>query len=186
MLAPFHRGLQERVAGIGPVNAQVTADTQLSLRRLDVLRHGRQGRPGDRRRQVALQADLVHVGLNEQLVIRSPVREVASAATFGLDHSVLIKEGAGHSRMAFGASNELTGRRKPRILLNDVVHIVAVGALDQPLFNLVVKGHGELRLDVVVALKAKLGLLQFEKMFRCAWRMDSVAADAAHIATAVG
>jgi len=66
------------------------------------------------------------------------------------------------------------------------VRIVTVGALDQSLFNLVARGHGELWLDVVVTLKAKLGLLQFEQMLRCARRMDGVAADAAHIAPTMG
>ena len=63
---------------------------------------------------------------------------------------------------------------------------MAVGALDQSFFNLVARGHGELWLDVVVALEAELGLLQFEQMFLCAWRMDGVAADATHIAPAMG
>lgn len=55
-----------------------------------------------------------------------------------------------------------------------------------PLFNSVVKGHGELRLDFVVAVKAKLGLLNLKQMFRRAGRMNGVAADVAHIAPIMG
>jgi len=186
MRARSLRGVQEPVAGIGPVNARVTTDTRRALRRLNVLRHGRQARPGVHRREVALQAELVHIGLNQQLVIRSPVREMASAASFSRDCSVLMNEGSGLRRVAFGAHYELPSGRGRCILPYGAVRIVAVCAIDHPLFNLVVKGHGELWLDVVVALKAKLGLLQFEQMFWCAGCMDSVAADAAHIAPAVG
>jgi len=66
------------------------------------------------------------------------------------------------------------------------VRIVAVGAVNQTLLNLVVKGHGELRLDFAVALKAKLRLLHLKQMFRRGGRVNGVAADAAHIAPAVG
>lgn len=65
------------------------------------------------------------------------------------------------------------------------MRIVAVCALNQPLFHLVMKGHGELWLDVAVALEAELGLLHLEQMLRRAGSMDGVAADAAHITLAV-
>jgi hypothetical protein len=64
---------------------------------------------------VALQADYVHIGLNQQMGIRSSVREVASTATFGLNRSVLINEGTGCCRVAFSANHELPFRRRQRI-----------------------------------------------------------------------
>lgn len=66
------------------------------------------------------------------------------------------------------------------------MHIVAVGALNQPLFNLVVKGHGELWLDIAVALETKSGLRRFERLLRRAGSMDDMASHAAHIALAMG
>ena len=168
------------------MNARVTTDTWLALRRLDVLWHSSQGRCGVERRQVALQADCVHIGLNQQIVIRSSVREVAGTTTFSKDCRVLINEGTGCCGMAFGANHELPSSRRKRILAKDAMHIVAVCAVDQTLFYLVVRGHGELRLDVSVALEAELGLLHLEQMLRRAGSMDGVAADAAYIALAVG
>ena len=66
------------------------------------------------------------------------------------------------------------------------MHIVAVGARNQPLFNLVVKGHGELCLDIAVALETKSGLRHFERLLRRAGSMDDMASHAAHIALAMG
>jgi hypothetical protein len=69
------------------------------------------------------------------------------------------------------------------------VRIVAVGTLDQSLVHLVMEGHGELRLDLHVALEAKLGLSRLQHMIRGWTRlgtcMNAVAAQAAHIALAV-
>jgi hypothetical protein len=97
------------------MNACVTVDTRLAVSRLDVLRHGRQARCGVRRRQVTLQANCIHIGLNQQMGIRPSVREVASTATLGLDHSVLINEGTGCCRVAFSANHELPSGRPQRI-----------------------------------------------------------------------
>jgi len=88
--------------------------------------------------------------------------------------------------MAFSANHELPSSRRKRILSKDAVHIVAICAIDQTLFYLVARGHGELRFDVAVALEAELGLLHLEQMLRRAGSMDGVAADAAYIALAVG
>lgn len=63
---------------------------------------------------------------------------------------------------------------------------MAVSARNQPLFNLVVKGHGELRFDIAVALETKSGLRHFEQLLRRAGSMDDMAAGAAHIALAMG
>lgn len=96
------------------MNARVTTDTRRALRRQDVRRLGRPARCRVRRWQVALQTDRVHIGFNQQMGIRSSVREVASTATFGLDRSVLVNEGTGCSHVAFSANHELPSRRRQR------------------------------------------------------------------------
>ena len=186
MLTTSTRGFQEYVTGVGAMNTRVAADARRTLLRLGVLRHGRPAVCGVRRRQMALQTNLVHVGLNQQLVVRSTVREVAESATRGFDCRVFINKGDGCRRVAFGTHDELPGGSAQRVFFYGTVRIVAVGAINYALFNSVVKGHGELRLDFVVALKAKLRLLQLKQMFRRAGRMNGVAADAAHIAPAMG
>lgn len=110
------RGLQEHVAGVRAVNTRMTADTRLALCRLNVLRHGMHACPWVRWWEVAQQADFVYICLNQQLVIGSPMGEVASAASFGRDRSVLINEGSGRRHVAFGAHYELPGGRGRRIL----------------------------------------------------------------------
>jgi hypothetical protein len=91
---------------------------------------------------------------------------MAGSASFGLDRSVLIDKGSGGQRVAFGARHKLPCGRRQRILSQGAVRIVAVCALHHSLLNLVVEGHGELRLYVAVALKAELGLLHLEQMLR--------------------
>lgn len=178
-------GPQENLADVGTMNARVASDTRRALRREDVCRHVRHTRCGVWRWQVTLQADCVYIRLNQQLGIRPPVREVAADATFSLNRSVLIDEGSGHQQVAFGAHDELPSSRRQRILAKSAVRIVAVCTFDQPLFNLVMGGHGELRLDVAVALEAELGLLHLEQMLRRAGCMDDVATRAAHTALPV-
>lgn len=116
MRARHLRRAQERIAGVGAVDARVTANARLTLRRLDVSRHGTLARCGVRRRQVAMLANCIHIGLNQHFGIRSSVREVASAATLGCDRSVLINEGSGRRRVAFGAHPKLPFGRGQRIL----------------------------------------------------------------------
>jgi len=109
MLANSTRVFHEHVTGIGAMNARVATQTRLALRRLCVLWYSRQASCGIRRGQVALQADLVHIGLNQQLVIRPPMREVAESATCSLDGRVDIDEGTGRRRVTFSTHDELPG-----------------------------------------------------------------------------
>lgn len=168
------------------MNACVATGTRLTPRRLDVLRHGRYGRCGVRRREVAVQADRVHTCLEQKLWIRPPMREVAGSATFSFDRGVFIDKGSRGRNMAFGANNELPRRRRRRIFSRGAVRIMAVCAVDQPLFNLVVNGSGELRLHLAVTLEAKLWLLHFEQLPGRMRGVDTVAVDAAHISLAMG
>jgi hypothetical protein len=64
------------------------------------------------------------------------------------------------------------------------VRVVTIGALNKSLIHFVVEGHGELRLDIGVALVAKLRLRRFEQVLYPAV-VNIVAADAAHIAPGV-
>ncbi len=186
MIARPRRGFQERAARVGAVNVQVTTDTRLALRRLNVLRHGRQTCCGPLRRQVAMQTDRVHSDFSQHLGIGPPVRKVAGGAAFGLDRGVLVNEGTGRRRMAFGADRELARGRPKSFLSNSTMRIVAIRAVDQPLCNLVAKGHGELRLHAIVTLVAELRLRHLEQMLRLARGVDVMAADAAHVAFGVG
>ena len=133
-----------------------------------------------------MQADRVHIGFSQQLRVRAPVREVAGIATFGLDHGVLIQERACRCGVTFGADRELPGGRPKCVLSGGAVRLVTVCAINQPLIDFVVKGHGELRLHIAVALEAELGFSHFEQMPRRTRGMDPVATDAAHVALAVG
>ena len=99
---------------------------------------------------------------------------------------MLIDKGSGHRSVAFCAYSELPSGSVALTLSIIAVCIVAVCALDQPLCNLVAEGHGELRLDVIVALVAQFRLRQLEQMLRRYGGMDAMTAGAAHITVAVG
>jgi hypothetical protein len=114
------------------------------------------------------------------------VREVTGSATFSLDRGVLIDKRSGHRGVAFCAYIELPSGSVALTLSIIAVCIVAICALDQPLCNLVVEGHGELRLDVLVALVTEFRLRQLEKMLRRYGGMDAMTAGATHVSFAVG
>ena len=104
---------------------------------------------------MALQADRVYRGAIEQTRIRSAVREVASDAAFGLDDRVLISKRSALFRVALGAHGIHLRRGAEVFFVEGAVRIVAVRAVDQPLFHLVMEGLIELRLRVGVALEAE-------------------------------
>jgi hypothetical protein len=135
---------------------------------------------------MAFQADCIHIGLCQQFGIRSTVRVMTGRATFGLDRGVPINERSGHSGVAFCAYIELPSENVALTLSIVTMCIVTICTLDQPLCNLVAKGHGELRLDVIVALVAQFRLRQLEQMLRRSGCVDSMTGGAAHIALAVG
>ena len=114
------------------------------------------------------------------------MREVTGSASFSLDRGVLINERSGHRGVAFCAYSELPSGSVALTLSIITVCIVAISTLDQPLCNLVAEGHGELRLDVIVALVAEFRLRQIEQMLRRSSGMDAMTAGAAYIPLAVG
>ena len=121
----------------------------------------------------------------EQPRIRSAVREVAGRAAFGLDDIVLIDKRPGCLGVALGA-DRIHLRRGTKILLVEcAVRIVAVGALHQSFFHLVMEGHVELRLGVGVALEAEFRLRNLQQLLLVFAVMNAVAADAAHVVLAV-
>ena len=109
------------------------------------------------------------------------MREVTGSASFSLDRGVLINERSGHRGVAFCAYSELPSGSVALTLSIITVCIVAISTLDQPLCNLVAEGHGELRLDVLVALVAECRLRQLEQMLRRGGGVDAMAADATHV-----
>lgn len=185
MIPASLHGVQEDVAEVRAMNARVTADTRLTLRRLEMRRHCSETRSGVRRRVMALSADRIHIGLNQKPGIRSAVRIVTGTAPFGLDRSMLIKKWSSRRDVAFGAHHELPGSRWERILPQPAVRIVTVSAVDQALSNVVAVWRRELWIHIAVALKAKSGLRRLEQIPGAAGRMNDMTADAAYIAFAV-
>jgi hypothetical protein len=134
---------------------------------------------------VALQADGIHIGAIEQARIRPSVRGVAGSAAFGLHHVMLVDKWSGCLRMALGANCILLRGRLQPLPSEGSMGIVAIGTLDQPLFHLVVEGHGELRLDVRVALETEHWLGYLEQTLRILTGMNAVTAKATDIGFAV-
>ena|ERR1017187_3575094 len=134
---------------------------------------------------MALQANGVDVGAIEQPRIRTAVWRVARGASLGLNYIVLINKGARGFGVALGADRVLLRSRLQPLLAKCSVRIVAVSALHQAFFNLMVERHVELRLDVGVALEAKPGLSNFEQMLRIFAGVHTVAAYATHIGFAM-
>lgn len=134
---------------------------------------------------MALQANRIHIGSVQQPRIRPAVRRVACSAALGLDHRVLIHKRAGRLRVALGAHRVLLRGTHKALPSKGAVRVVAVGALYQSLFHFVMEGHGELRLDISVALETKLRLSGLEQVLRDARSVNAVAGDAAYIAFSV-
>ena len=125
---------------------------------------------------MALETDRVNVGAVQKPRIRPSVRRVACDAAFRLDHVMLVDKWSRRLCMALGADSILLRGSAQSFCPKRAVRIVTIRATDQSLFNLVVKGHAELRLDVGMALEAEFRLLNFEQLFRGCAGVDAVAA----------
>src|ERR1035437_509957 len=115
-------------------------------------------------RAVALVAELIDVGNIQQPGILRAMWCVAARASLALDHCMLKHPGAACLRVALGADHVLVSCGPHIVRVERAVSVVAVGALHQAFVHLVMEWHAELRLDVGVALVAKLrlrGLQQF-------------------------
>lgn len=107
MIALYMREVQEHLARVRAVNAGVAAYAGLAWRRVAVRGCGRLACRRVQRRQMALQAKRVHIGLNEQHGIHTTVRKVASRASFRFYHWMRMEKWSGRRRVAFGAFIEL-------------------------------------------------------------------------------
>jgi len=162
----------------------VANDARLVLRRLIV--EGRNARGGKVwRRRMALHAQCVHVGPVEQARIRPAVRRVAGSAAFRLHNVMLINERTSRFGVALDANGVLLCGGLESLFLESAVRVVAIGALHQPLIHFVMEGHGELRLDVGVALIAESRLGNREQLLLVHTGVNAVASDAAYVTLAV-
>jgi len=130
---------------------------------------------------VTLQADGVHAGAIEQPWIRSAVRDMACDAAFGFNYWVLISKGSSFFRVALGADQVLLRRGAEVLLVERSMRIIAVGAMNQPLLNVVMEGDVELRLGIGVALEAQIRLSDLQLVFLVLTSVDTVATDAAYV-----
>jgi len=132
---------------------------------------------------VAQRGDSRHV---QQTRVLGAMRRVARDASFGLDRGVLKNKRTTLLHVALGADGILIGGGLHIVLAKGAMHIVAILAGNQTFFNLVMEGHGELRLDLGVALEAELGLGGLEQMILLFALVDTVAAQAADIGLGMG
>ena len=167
------------------MNALVAYGARLILHRLIMRRSNRQAGRIVGRRRVALQADRVDRGAIQQSRVRSAVREVACSAALGLDNRVLVDKRSGRFRMALGADRIHLRGRAQILPAEGSVRVVAVRALNEAFFHLVMERLVELRLDVGVALEAELRLRYLEQRSRVFCKVNAVAADATYIRFAV-
>lgn len=131
---------------------------------------------------IAQRVDGRHV---QQTRVLRAMGGVAGDAAFGLDRGVLENKGTTLLHVALGADGILIGSGLDIVLPEGAVRIVAVAAGNQAFFNLVVEGHGELRLDFGVALEAELGLRSLEEMILVLALVNAMAAYAADIGLGV-
>src|ERR1051325_6493437 len=107
---------------------------------------------------MALQAKQVHVASPEQPRICRSVGRVACHASFCFDRRVLKGEGPGLVRVAGEAELVLRCCGPQLVRQKTAVWIVAVAAGNEPFVYFVVKWFGEVRLYILMAGEAKLGL----------------------------
>jgi hypothetical protein len=106
---------------------------------------------------------------------------MARRAALHFHYRMFIYERSRSLDMALRANCILSCSVPKLFSLERSVRIVAVGTLHQPLVNLVVEGHGELRLNIGVALEAKLWLGHFEQVLRLLTRVNAVTAHATNL-----
>jgi len=117
---------------------------------------------GGANRAMALIAQRIDIGHIQEPRILRTVRSVATKAPLGLDRGMLKDKRSACLRMALGADRILIGCGLEVVISKRAMRIVAIGALDQALVDLVVKGHIKARFDIGVALEAKGRLADFE------------------------
>lgn len=172
--------LEEETIEVGSVQANVACGASLILDRLVMKRRFGGGRKA--RVCMALQADGVHVASIEQAWVWGSVRCVAKDAAFRLHGRVLEGEGTHLFRVAFDADGVTRVGGSQELVLSAAVWAVAVGALEQPLVDLMMHRLGELAADIGMAGVAESWLRSFEQADLLLWSMHGVAAEAANFA----
>lgn len=104
-----------------------------------------------RRRQMALKADGVNVGQNEELWILASVRSMARRAANLFDRFVLVNPRSGQIGVALETCRHLLLDRTLQLLLQNGMRIVTGGTLHRAVIDLVMNGRGELVLDAGMA-----------------------------------
>ena len=125
---------------------------------------------------VALLAERVDIGHIQQTRILAAVWRMAGHASLGLHHRMLKDKRSTGIRMALCANRIFVCGGLQVVGLEGTVHIMAVIALEQPLIDLVVEGHGELRLEFRVALIAKFWFRSLQQVVFLLRGMNAVAA----------
>jgi len=137
-------------------------------------RTGRQG-------AVALVAEGGDAGHIQQSRVLRAVRRVATDAAFSLDRSVFEDERSADICVALGADGIHIGGGLQIRGQCCAVWVVTIAALNQAFLHLVVEGHGELGLDLCVALEAESRLRRLEQGILLA-AVDVVTSEATDIA----
>ena len=127
---------------------------------------------------MTLQAERVHASGEQHARIDRCVRGVACLAALNPDRFVLVNKGSALVAVALQANQVLVGRRAELGHSQRAVRIVAIGALDQPLFHAMAEGLLEVHLLFLVAGEAQARLLAHQLVL-CLGGMNGVAGIAA-------
>lgn len=172
--------LEENAIGIRSVNRDMTHGASLVLLRL-IVKRGNSRRRGIYRQRVALKAEQVYLTAFQQPRIRRPMRRMTNYASFRFHRSVLEHKWTGLVGVT-GEANLILSRRGAELPGQEsAVRIVAISASNQPFVHSMMKGFGELWLDLVVASVAKHGLRDGEESAFHSGMVRRMTIDAAHI-----
>lgn len=159
------------------MNHGVAVDARSNRGRASIHAMNRTGGQG----AVALVAESRDAGHIQQARVLRAVRRMATDAAFSLDRGVFEDKRSAYIGVALGADGVHVGSGLQVRGQGGAVRIVAVVALDQAFFHLVMERHGELGLDFCVALEAKCRLRRLEQGILLA-AVDVVTSEAADIA----
>lgn len=119
------------------------------------------------RGSVARQAEQIHIAHLEQVNVGRAVRHVAYGAAFDPYRLMFVYEWPAFIGVAVIADLAFRDRSAQLMRSFRAVRVMAIGALDQAFVHAVSKGHGELRLLLLVARIAKRRLaLHQQKLTR--------------------
>lgn len=132
-------------------------------------------------RTVALVAQRGNARHIQQPGVLRSMRSVATHAAFRPHRGVLKDERSARFHVALGADSVLICSRLQVALSECAVRIVAIRAGHHAFVHLVVEGHAELRLLIVMASEAEIRLCCLEQRGLLLALVNAVAADATHV-----